>query len=148
VLLKRLKIERADVFGYSMGGNVALALAIRHSNMVGLVAINGDNFAAIEEAYEPETFEQFKSLPADFAPRLWRRNAAMLASTVLHRLVRGAMCLPPATIQSQGAQQLLDFLLNQVADSSKLVWRKLLRVHDVPLSASREHAHSLHRRSA
>jgi pimeloyl-ACP methyl ester carboxylesterase len=67
-LLKYLKIERADVFGNSMGGNVALALAIRHSNMVDRVAINGASFAAIEEAYEPETFEQFKSLPADFAP--------------------------------------------------------------------------------
>jgi pimeloyl-ACP methyl ester carboxylesterase len=67
-LLQYLKIERADVFGYSMGGNVALALAIRHPNMVGRVAINGANFSAIEEAYEPRTFEQFKSLPADFAP--------------------------------------------------------------------------------
>ena len=29
-LLKQLEIERADFFGYSMGGNVALAIAIRH----------------------------------------------------------------------------------------------------------------------
>jgi pimeloyl-ACP methyl ester carboxylesterase len=67
-LLKHLKIVRADVFGYSMGGNVALGLAIRHPDIVGRVAINGANFAAIEDAYEPETFKQFKNLPADFAP--------------------------------------------------------------------------------
>jgi pimeloyl-ACP methyl ester carboxylesterase len=67
-LLKHLKIERADIFAYSMGGNVALGLAIRHPDMVGRVAINGANFASIEEAYEPESFKQFKSLPADFAP--------------------------------------------------------------------------------
>jgi pimeloyl-ACP methyl ester carboxylesterase len=67
-LLRRLKIDRADVFGYSMGGNLALGLAIRHPDMVGRVAINGANFAAIEEAYEPEAFKQFQSLPADFAP--------------------------------------------------------------------------------
>jgi pimeloyl-ACP methyl ester carboxylesterase len=69
-LLESLKIGRADVFGYSMGGNVALGLAIRHPDLVGRVAINGANFAPIEEAYEPETFKQFKSLPADFAPPL------------------------------------------------------------------------------
>ena len=67
-LLKQLKIERADLFGYSMGGNVALAIAIRHPNLVDRLAINGSNSGKIEEAYEPETFKQFKSLPADFAP--------------------------------------------------------------------------------
>ena len=67
-LLKQLKIERADFFGYSMGGNVALAIAIRHPNLVDRLAINGSNSGKIEDAYEPETFKQFKSLPADFAP--------------------------------------------------------------------------------
>ena len=67
-LLKQLKIERADFFGYSMGGNVALAIAIRHPNLVDRLAINGSNFGKIEDAYEPETFKQFKSLPANFAP--------------------------------------------------------------------------------
>jgi pimeloyl-ACP methyl ester carboxylesterase len=67
-LLQHLKIEQADVFGYSMGGNVALALAIRHPELMGRVAINGSYFGAMEQAYEPESFKQFKSLPADFAP--------------------------------------------------------------------------------
>jgi pimeloyl-ACP methyl ester carboxylesterase len=67
-LLKHLKIDQADVFGYSMGGNVALALAIRAPDRVGRVAINGSHFGPMEEAYEPETFQQFKNLPADFAP--------------------------------------------------------------------------------
>jgi pimeloyl-ACP methyl ester carboxylesterase len=67
-LLRQLKIERADFFGYSMGGNVALAIAIRHPTLVDRLAINGSNSGKIEDAYEPETFKQFKSLPADFAP--------------------------------------------------------------------------------
>jgi pimeloyl-ACP methyl ester carboxylesterase len=67
-LLEHLKLERADVFGYSMGGIVALGLAIRHPKVVDRVAINGSHFAPIEEAYEPQAFKQFKSLPADFAP--------------------------------------------------------------------------------
>jgi pimeloyl-ACP methyl ester carboxylesterase len=67
-LLKHLKIERADVFGYSMGGNVALGLAVRHPDKVGRVAITGSYFRPIEEAFEPESVKLFKSLPADFAP--------------------------------------------------------------------------------
>ena len=67
-LLKYLKVEQADFFGYSMGGNVALAVAIRHPNLVGKVAINGSNFGKIEDAYDAETVKQFKSMPADFAP--------------------------------------------------------------------------------
>src|SRR5262249_49936100 len=67
-LLKQLKIENADVFGYSMGGNVALALGIRHPSLIGRVGINGSNYGKIEDAYEPAAYKQFKSMPAEFAP--------------------------------------------------------------------------------
>ena len=67
-LLDQLKIEKADFFGYSMGGNVALGVAIRHPNLVDRLAINGSNYGKIEDAYEPATIQQFKSLSADFAP--------------------------------------------------------------------------------
>jgi pimeloyl-ACP methyl ester carboxylesterase len=67
-LLRHLKIEQADFFGYSMGGNVALCVAIRHPSLVGRVAINGSNYGKIEDAYEAEAFRQFKSMPANFAP--------------------------------------------------------------------------------
>src|SRR5438034_53521 len=40
-LLKALKISSADVFGYSMGGSVALGLAIRHPDLVGKLAVLG-----------------------------------------------------------------------------------------------------------
>ncbi len=69
-LLKQLKIEQADFFGYSMGGNVALAVAIRHPKLVRKLATNGSHFGRLEEAYEPETRKQFMSLPSDFAPKL------------------------------------------------------------------------------
>jgi pimeloyl-ACP methyl ester carboxylesterase len=51
-----------------MGGIVALGLAIRYPEVVDRVAIDGSYFAAIDEAFEPEAFRQFKSLPAEFAP--------------------------------------------------------------------------------
>src|SRR3954470_20941911 len=67
-LLKELKVEQADFFGYSMGGTVALGVAIRHSGLVRKLAINGSHYSSMEDAYEPEAFKQFMSLPADFAP--------------------------------------------------------------------------------
>jgi pimeloyl-ACP methyl ester carboxylesterase len=69
-LLKELKIEQADFFGYSMGGTVALGVAIRHPKLVRKLAINGSLSGKMEDAYEPETVKQFKSLPSDFAPPL------------------------------------------------------------------------------
>ncbi len=47
---------------------MALALAIRHPGLVGRVAVNGSYFGKIEDAFEPEGIEQFKRIPADFAP--------------------------------------------------------------------------------
>ena len=67
-LLRHLQIKQADFFGYSMGGSVALAVAIRHPTLVGRVAINGSVFGKIEEAYEPAAFQEFKRMSADFAP--------------------------------------------------------------------------------
>ena len=69
-LLEQLEIEKADFFGYSMGGTVALAVAIRHPNLVGRVAINGSHYGKLEDSYEPESLAQFNSLPADFAPAM------------------------------------------------------------------------------
>jgi pimeloyl-ACP methyl ester carboxylesterase len=67
-LIKHLKLERADVFGYSMGGVVALGVAIRHPDVVGKVAITGSHSGKIADAFEPQTLTQFKSLSANFAP--------------------------------------------------------------------------------
>jgi pimeloyl-ACP methyl ester carboxylesterase len=67
-LVKHLKIGQADFFGYSMGGTVALAIAVRHPELVGKLAINGSHWGKIEDAFGPQGFEQFKNLPADFAP--------------------------------------------------------------------------------
>jgi pimeloyl-ACP methyl ester carboxylesterase len=69
VLLKKLKIEQADFFGYSMGGTVALAVAIRHPSLARKVVIAGSHYGKMEDAYDPETYNQFKNLPSDFAPK-------------------------------------------------------------------------------
>jgi pimeloyl-ACP methyl ester carboxylesterase len=68
-LLKQLKIEQADFFGYSMGGTVALAIAIRHPGLVRKVVTFGSLYGSLEHAYDPEVVKQFQSLPPDFAPK-------------------------------------------------------------------------------
>jgi pimeloyl-ACP methyl ester carboxylesterase len=67
-LVKELNIEQADFFGYSMGGIVALGVAIRHPNLVRKLAINGSYAGKMADAFEPGMFKQFQSLPDDFAP--------------------------------------------------------------------------------
>ncbi len=66
-ILRQLKIEKADVFGYSMGGSVALALAMKHPELVGRLAILGAGTGATKDTYDPEGYKQFKSMtPENF----------------------------------------------------------------------------------
>lgn len=68
-LLKHLKIQQTDVFGYSMGGTIGLALAIKHPALVRRLAIYGSVYKNIEESYPPDMFKDFSSInPETFAP--------------------------------------------------------------------------------
>lgn len=61
-LLEQLGIKKADVFGYSMGGGVALALAIQHPDRVRKLAILGATAGATKNTYDAETYKQLKSI--------------------------------------------------------------------------------------
>jgi pimeloyl-ACP methyl ester carboxylesterase len=65
-LLREIKVERTDVYGYSMGGTVALALAARHPGLVRKLIVQGSTYN--KDGWEPEAFKQFSALPPDFAP--------------------------------------------------------------------------------
>jgi pimeloyl-ACP methyl ester carboxylesterase len=67
-LLKQLKIKDADFFGYSMGGTVALGVAIRHPELVRKLAFYGSCAGTAKDTYDPEIYKQFQSLGPDFAP--------------------------------------------------------------------------------
>jgi pimeloyl-ACP methyl ester carboxylesterase len=69
LLLTQLKIKDADFFGYSMGGTVALGVAIRHPELVRRLAIYGSCTGKPEDTYDPETYKQYQSLSVDFAPK-------------------------------------------------------------------------------
>jgi pimeloyl-ACP methyl ester carboxylesterase len=66
-LLRQLKMEDADVLGWSMGGTTALRLAMQHPGLVRKLMVVGCHYN--NQGWVPEQFEGFKNLPADFAPK-------------------------------------------------------------------------------
>lgn len=67
-LLRHLKVGRANIFGYSMGGTVALGVAIRHPDLVAKVAVLGSSAGRLAVSYDQEYLQQFRSLDTNFAP--------------------------------------------------------------------------------
>lgn len=66
-LLERLQACNADVFGYSMGGTVALALAIAHPRLLGSVALLGAGAGPSKKTFSPESYAQMRSIvPEEF----------------------------------------------------------------------------------
>jgi pimeloyl-ACP methyl ester carboxylesterase len=69
-LLKHLKIEQADVFGYGMGGTIGLALAIRHPELLRRLAICSAAYRPVQESYPTDVLEAFREMtPESFAPK-------------------------------------------------------------------------------
>lgn len=62
-LLDRLGVERADVFGYSLGGLVAIDIATRHPQRLGRIVLAAAHFRP--DAYYPEI-----TAPEQDSPRL------------------------------------------------------------------------------
>jgi pimeloyl-ACP methyl ester carboxylesterase len=71
-LLKHLQIDQTDIFGHSMGGTVALAVAIRHPKLVRRVVALGCPYGKIGDSYELAVQEAFESLAADIVPQMAR----------------------------------------------------------------------------
>ena len=65
-LLRHLAIEKADVFGYSMGGGVALQLAIRHPEAVRKLVVASASYTS--DGMHPELLEMIPTItPEVFA---------------------------------------------------------------------------------
>jgi pimeloyl-ACP methyl ester carboxylesterase len=65
-LLRHLGIERADVFGYSMGGGAALQLAIRHPEVLRKLVVASASYTS--EGMHPELLEMIPTItPEAFA---------------------------------------------------------------------------------
>src|SRR5215204_13722 len=59
-LLRHLGIEQADVFGYSMGGGVALQVAIRHPDLVRKLVVASASYTS--DGMQPELFEMIETI--------------------------------------------------------------------------------------
>jgi pimeloyl-ACP methyl ester carboxylesterase len=65
-LLRHLEIEEADVFGYSMGGGVALQVAIRHPEVVRKLVVASASYTS--DGMHPELLEMIPAItPEAFA---------------------------------------------------------------------------------
>ena len=65
-LLRHLMIEKADVFGYSMGGGVAFQVAIRHPKVVRKLVVTSASYTS--DGMHPELLEMIPTLtPEVFA---------------------------------------------------------------------------------
>jgi pimeloyl-ACP methyl ester carboxylesterase len=65
-LLRHLGIEQADVFGYSMGGGVALQVAIRHPEVVRKLVVASASYTS--DGMQPELLEMVPTItPEAFA---------------------------------------------------------------------------------
>ncbi|MDF2475431.1 MAG: alpha/beta hydrolase [Sphingobacterium sp.] len=70
-LLKHLKIDSADILGYSMGGGIAFQLAIRHPEQVRRLIVLSGSYAhdgwwpEVEASYSSINAEMFKDSPIE-----------------------------------------------------------------------------------
>jgi pimeloyl-ACP methyl ester carboxylesterase len=70
-LLKQLKVENADIVGYSMGGAIALRLALKHPALVRKAVVFGTGYSGA--GFPPGFLEGFKTLKADDIPAAFRQ---------------------------------------------------------------------------
>lgn len=77
-LLRKLDIEQADFFGYSMGGSIALQVAIRHPKLVRKLVIAASAYGP--NGLYPQVLENIRNLkPEDFAGSPWLDAYASVA---------------------------------------------------------------------
>jgi pimeloyl-ACP methyl ester carboxylesterase len=76
-LLRQLKVRNADFFGYSMGGSIALRVALRHPDLVRKVVIIGTSFN--NEGLIPGLVENIKALKPEEVPPQFREGYEKVA---------------------------------------------------------------------
>jgi pimeloyl-ACP methyl ester carboxylesterase len=76
--LQQLGIEEADIFGYSMGGGLALEIAIRHPDLVRKLVVAAAAYS--NDGIYPEVLEGIENLkPDDLAGSPWQEAYARVA---------------------------------------------------------------------
>jgi pimeloyl-ACP methyl ester carboxylesterase len=77
-LLRHLGIEEADIFGYSMGGGVALQVAIRHPEVVRKLVVASASYTS--DGVHPEVWASIETItPETFAGSPWLEDYTRVA---------------------------------------------------------------------
>jgi pimeloyl-ACP methyl ester carboxylesterase len=114
-LLQHLKIQSADIFGYSMGAGVALHVALRHPDLVRKLVVASVNYN--NDGLHPGLLEGMENLkPEHMAGTPWQEEYARIAPnpqdwpTLIEKmkyLDTHIQDLPPETVQSIKAPTLI-----------------------------------------
>jgi pimeloyl-ACP methyl ester carboxylesterase len=76
-LLRQLKVRNADFFGYSLGGGIALRIAVRYPELVRKVVVFGTAYS--NDGLIPGLVENLKTLKAEDVPPQFREGYARVA---------------------------------------------------------------------
>jgi len=76
-LLRQLKVRNADFFGFSIGGGIALRLAIKHPELVRKAVISGVQYS--NDGLIPGLVDNLKTLKAEDMPPQFREAYARVA---------------------------------------------------------------------
>lgn len=82
-LIKHLKLDRPDVMGYSLGGGVALQLAIKHPELLGKLVVVSTAFR--RSAFYPEILSQQAQVGAATAEAMKQTPMYQLYSSIAPR---------------------------------------------------------------
>ncbi len=114
-LLRQLKIEKADFFGYSLGAGIALQIATRHPDLVRKLVVASPAYN--NEGLYPEVLKgEEKMKPEDLAESVWHKAYEKVAPDPEHwpaliakeqQLAREFGGWPPEDIQAIEAPTLI-----------------------------------------
>ncbi len=138
--MQAVHVPRADVGGWSMGGWIAMKLALDHPEMVDRLAIYdsaGVYFPATwgPELFTPDNVSGVQELVAMLSPNP-RPLPNFVAEAALRKLQGNAWVLRRSLASMTNGRDLLDFRLYQISQPMLIVWGAKDEL--IPLSAGEE----------
>jgi pimeloyl-ACP methyl ester carboxylesterase len=121
-----MHVSRADVGGWSMGGWVAMKLALDHPEMVDRLIVYdsaGIYFPATfgAELFTPNDSAGVRKLIAILTPKP-RQVPEFAAEAMVRKLQRNAWVINRATMSMKSGRDLLDFRLHNISQPTLIVW--------------------------
>jgi len=124
--MQAVKVPRADVGGWSMGGWVAMKLALDHPEMVDRLMVYDSAGVYFPATFEPDLFTPHdvagvKELIAMLTPNP-RNIPNFVAEAMVRKLQRNAWVVNRSTASMVAGKDLLDFRLHDISQPMLIVW--------------------------